>query len=1006
MHAWTLVIVLGVTFGGGQILSADEPPHLRLVYALRERGDHDLALEYLQRLQEREAPALPEEIKAVLPVEIAKSQVDAAGRSADPAAREAAIRQAVEDIQAFVKDQAQARHASLGDAHLTLARIFMEQGRAKAVEAEHQQGQGEPMALRQEAIELLGQANESFAKAAEVLEERLRALNPMADKAGDEWQRIFRAYLETLYYHGWMLYQKSDLHGNDVEGSKALEQAAKKFETLAGHRERHPLGWQGFAWYGRCHEALQKNLAEKAYKFILADKRPEVVPAQRLVRYFQLLTAWRSLATKGERNKIRAEVENWVSAYPSAQHTPEGRHVRYLLSLIYRDELEEASKTNPAQINRPEYQKLVDQTLGLLAALEKSPGEYATVATEVKYQVLRLSRRATGKAVHELKTFAESLLRANLELDDALAAEQKLQEAKDEKQRGELRSRMTAHIQTMLAAVRRGLALMPDDIKDDDRDRLYRLLYIGYLYTGDSYRAAIAIEHLARNARKPETARTAAVAAVDLYQTLARQSRQPADVQRLIAMATWLEQKWPDEGVTDTARRSLGFAFAEQQKYREAAAMWERVSPKHPAYAECSYRAGALYWNLHVTESRKSEQAVDRSTPERTKAVALLTRSLQATESPAEADKTDRDVQTPIQAKILLAEIYSILGQLDAALELAEPLVQALGQGKLPEQLPASARTRILAVALGAHVQKNSQENLDRAMVILGILQQQASPEDLGGSLRDQLNKMGSQLKSQLTALEQQGPAAQRRLEQARASLRKFLSQLEVQLDRDAKLPVDLRVWVGTSYASMGEHFKAAKVFASIPNPGKHGDPKLVQLYRQCQLLRIRALREGAAAEREPGKRSLLFVEVEKALQELVQRADWAKKHPQVVTEQILLLQDQEKYSGRDGAIVRWDALRKALEPHIDQRPDLKDLYHEANYHLVYCMYMEVRRLPSSARREKEKALSRIAQLLLQLQMRDYGGAEHRGRFEELLNHPDHQDLKQHVERLQKASSR
>jgi hypothetical protein len=69
-------------------------------------------------------------------------------------------------------------------------------------------------------------------------------------------------------------------------------------------------------------------------------------------------------------------------------------------------------------------------------------------------------------------------------------------------------------------------------------------------------------------------------------------------------------------------------------------------------------------------------------------------------------------------------------------------------------------------------------------------------------------------------------------------------------------------------------------------------------------------------------------------------------------------------------------------------------------------MYMEVRRLPSSARREKEKALSRIAQLLLPLQMRDYGGAEHRGRFEELLNHPDHQDLKQHVERLQKASSR
>ena len=51
--------------------------------------------------------------------------------------------------------------------------------------------------------------------------------------------------------------------------------------------------------------------------------------------------------------------------------------------------------------------------------------------------------------------------------------------------------------------------------------------------------------------------------------------------------------------------------------------------------------------------------------------------------------------------------------------------------------------------------------------------------------------------------------------------------------------------------------------------------------------------------------------------------------------EEILLLESRGKYSGKTGAIVRWDAFRNVLRPHVEKSEAMKEMYWEATYHLV-----------------------------------------------------------------------
>jgi hypothetical protein len=204
---------------------------------------------------------------------------------------------------------------------------------------------------------------------------------------------------------------------------------------------------------------------------------------------------------------------------------------------------------------------------------------------------------------------------------------------------------------------------------------------------------------------------------------------------------------------------------------------------------------------------------------------------------------------------------------------------------------------------------------------------------------------------------------------------------------------------VGASYVSLGDHAKAVEVFSRFSDPGPQAAPQLRQIYNQSQFLRARSARLAATAEKDPVKRRKAFADAEALLKQLMQNPAYGK-NPAFLAEEALLLQDQGKYSGPEGAIAKWDRLLKGLEPLLDRGPLFKNTYNEALYNRVYCIYMEGKQSKDKA--VQAQALEKAARALNPIKRNNWGGPEYQARYEALLNDPKHKDLKEAFEKLQR----
>src|SRR5262245_25200657 len=79
---------------------------LRFVRELRARHDNDLALQYLERLGKNAPPELARE----LPLEVAKTRLEAASDEPDTGRRVALYEAAGKEFERFLADPANARH--------------------------------------------------------------------------------------------------------------------------------------------------------------------------------------------------------------------------------------------------------------------------------------------------------------------------------------------------------------------------------------------------------------------------------------------------------------------------------------------------------------------------------------------------------------------------------------------------------------------------------------------------------------------------------------------------------------------------------------------------------------------------------------------------------------------------------------------------------------------------------------------------------------------------------
>jgi hypothetical protein len=1016
-RAVLLFVLAALPLAGGPS-RAEEPADLKLVQGLREKHMPDLALQYLDLLKQRK---LPPEIALVVPLEEAKARLGLALLTADAGQRTALQAQARAGFEAFL--QAHPKHALAADASVALARMVSLDGKDFLNRARRQDT---PAGRRAELVRARGQferAGRQFEAAAALLDTQLaRYAEPKTPQENAEKQTLTQARLQADFDVALNLLDQAQTYIDQKEFGQrgaVVKKAVGLLDKVANRDPRSSVGALARVWLGRCYdENDDPKAARKIYLDVLNDPGEHAEAARRLARYFRMRVLAHDVDPKNPLTsyaEIERQGDNWLAEYRPFVNTPEGMGVRYELAnaclKLALDSTRVPSATRQRWFNKAQR---------LYQGLELPENEYSEESRQKKLSIiLKTSAERTGGDISKLRDFEECHLRAQLEAAKLNQAEKELKGPKLEQQRAE-------HFKNMIQALTRALDLADAKVPAQDLAEARYQLAWAYSAREDYYRAVVLGEDLART--QPKSPRAPLAAGFALYgygQLLSAELREQAgpeildaDRERLRKLAVYVEQTWPTDPAADVARHQLGVVLWTEKKYPEAVEALSRINAAGYANATSALHLLALA----CLQSQKADARPPKDKPPYSdRAIAALqaipelvtgadaattqsymesrlllgsllytARDYKRLQGIADAlqkrlpapelnldEAARKELRPRVRALTLLAKYGEAdtafrAGQYGQAAAVLEPIINGLRNPAAAPDLAEIKDPGLIQSLVGLAMRANVQDNkIDRAKDLLELLQKSA-PENSMDLLRDLVR----QLSVQIQELRANGESAKEQLDNTVASFSVFLDELAKQ-----KGPrPELLLFLAESYASLDKHSRAAELLARIPEPqsegGKAPDPKKVQLYRAARILRVRELRHA----RE-------FTKAKADLDEILgtpEKPRWGQSFLDVRKERVFLLEDQNKFTGKDGAVAEWTQMVKQLRPRIEDAR-VKEQYFECYFHLTHSIYKYALTFADPARRQKE--IQKAANFVVQLKVTqaDMGGEASKKRFEELL---------------------
>jgi TolA-binding protein len=929
----------------------------------------DLALQYLERLRAKPDPKLA----PLLPLELAKTRLEISASAGDENLRGSLQQQAARELEEFLKNSP--NHPLAAEAAIHLARISILKGtgllsRALLIEEKVPQ-QMELAKARANLAEGAVQLQTAAAK----LDAQLIAGN----LSTSEKQVLVQAKEQANLDQGIALLQQAQTFVELTEFQRRGELLKKAIEVLEKASKREPkdaLTWLATTWLGRCHqENDDPKSARKVYSDVTAESGEQREAAKRLARYFMMQIIAKDASDRRRFSKVQTMGEDWLRMYANFASTLEGRGVQFELANAYLQQ-GLAPPRNSARAR-----DMLEKAHKIYQVLERTDNEYASRAHETKLQIiLSLSQERTRGDISKLTNFEECYLRAQLEVARLNEDAKKLTGAKLEEQR-------KLHFKNMLTALVRALDLADGNVSADDLNYARYLLTYACLENSDYYAAAVMGEDLARTQPTSPRAPQGGAYALRAYALIvARQEDAGAtkedlevDRGRLRRLAGYIEHSWPNDSAADIARHVLGLVALGEKNYPEAVAVLERVKPGYsdaprayyqlataavraqkedpkPANGKPGYQERAVaaleripdpvtaadpatnhaYMNgkllladlyYHAKEFDKMQTLVDR-----------LNKKLESMDDKTKAEQRGDLFLRVLYAKLGKAEADYTAGKYAYAYAVVDPIVadwqKSDGSGRLAELKQRDPRLprAFLALALRAAVQDGK---LDQGKGILDFLQK-SFPENSVESLV----QFVQQLREQVQQLRRRGESAQGDLDKMVANFSKFLDELAKQ--QDASPRPDLLLFLAQSYSSLDKHERAAELADRVaepkPDPAKNeGDQRAQQIYRAARLLRARELRLNKD-----------FGAADKALSEIL-ASPWGQNSIEAKKERIVVLEDQERFGGRQGATQAWSTLMLQMKPQVgDNR--IKEQYFDCYYHFTYCFYKNALNLKEPAR--------------------------------------------------------
>jgi hypothetical protein len=1059
-----LVLLSAMLFSGPTPLGAQEPEfreELRFVEKLRQRGDNDLALKYLQRIAKGASPELARE----LPLEFAKTRLRVAGDEPDTNKRLALYKTARGDLQKFIDTNP--RHPRASEANVDIARVLNLQGKtelSRALLNEDPKGKQNDAKLARTTLE---EAGKRLAAAAKSLEGQLTNMKEPGADAGpaakkqflQQRRRVEEEQKQTQFEGALNLYDRSQtfIGGvGDEEASKLLEDSRKALEVIASGDPRYSITWKARAWLGRVVFEVQTadKAREKFAEVIGAGERTAAAEGIRLARYFRLLVIRRapSDAEKKDKRGIPAIIidraQGWRKDYPRHHKTPEGYGITFLLAQSY---LERAAQPKLGKKVKEDYRARARR---LLSELEGSENEYTDPARRLKIEIMA-QQKVFSRKVSALKTFEDCFTRAQYEI--IMMAK----EAKDYTDYKKWQKKRKARIKTLMDALEAGLKKPGAKEKRAQRDANNARLTLAYwALVGGDYKKAIKVgEDFVDSDPRSSQAALAATYALEAYPRLLFAKKQAGDEDldecraRMFRLARKMEERWGREPAGDKARHEIGWQLGREKNYPEAIKKLTNVTPSYPAYAQVQsllasccyeadkeklepipgdrpgdYRRRALHALNSIPESAlgpdpeintvylagKIKQAQEWYRPRRFKDMEDLARNLlkrlPALRFAANAKENEArraDLHTQLVSLIL----YARYGQAEEAFSAGDH-AKVLALLDPPEPGAYNVVNQVNKADTPERLSLAKNPRLGSSLLSFALRSNvQLLKTDRADAVMEALDRLAGEgeqggdvnmLKLLAVLIKQQVEDLQKKgdksaLKKAREAYTALLGKRIKKLGKSKKEPPAEFMMV------------LADCYASMgEHPRAAGELAKVTLKEAkpgtreeilARVIQIKLVRELRLSGDKASLKKARVV-MDKILG-TKKKPGWGMRHPEALTENGVLLTAQKKYREGFAALAR---VVRGLGKRARTDERLKELYLEAAYYMIYCYFKDGQN--KSTRAEREKALKGTAQKIIELEKswEGYGSDASTKRFKALLR--EEESLKAKYRALKKGKGK
>ncbi len=626
-----------------------------LLQGLREAGMPDLALDYIdEKLAKSTDPA----VKAELPLERARTQLELAEIETEDGKRDALMGQARKGFTAFMAS-APPDHPRRPEAAISLGRLTSLSARGALARAAN-----EPEEAKWKAMSAA--TRPEFEGAVKQYKAAVTALTGLISNAGTPAQKAqlerakMQAELETAIaqYQIFRTYVKPDLRSGDIQKrGDALLEAVKQFETISKAYPNTATAAIAQAWIGQCYVQLDDpKKAEAAWTDVMKLQNVSAGAGKRMVRFFQARQAFEKVLTNWNDKDLGAAyaaIGGWLNDFGGGRQTNEHYALRFSYGTLRQQQglracIPDKDPQKPPKVTDAarDYFRQAERAF---ARVTENDNEYSDRAAKKRTECIRFIVGDANQKVADIKTFDEALMTGLVQFDRYIHGE-------NEKVK---RDSITRAIQLFEHALKlpppAGSTPGSAEHAREVLNTKLRLVF-AYLMSGNPTLAAVYGDNLARTTRGSNGAKAGLyaiqgyLASMDKYvKASGLAGAGGADKDRVLMLAAYLDKEFPADPSTDSARIVLGQLYNRDGKNAEAFDVLARVSANSPKVSTARLIQGLAAFALL--------RAAEGVTPEKKGQVyAKITADINAVPEPLGTASAE-DAAVYVRLRLLLAQL-------------------------------------------------------------------------------------------------------------------------------------------------------------------------------------------------------------------------------------------------------------------------------------------------------------------------------------------------------------